>query len=380
MNNNALVYCRVSTGRQALQGLSLDEQKNRAIEYAKNRNLKIIYSELQVKSGRNNDISYLIGYTMSHIIITDISRYCRSVNYGMNVLENLTIAGKVIHFIKENIVVTSENMDKVKQRLAHELTKAEEESTRISERVKNIIKYKRKRGEYVGGLVPFGLDLEERICLNENGTQRNIKKYTFNQEEVNVIKFIDKCRSNRYTGEDLTNLMNKISIYQDPIELVHETITEHSDYFELSDVNTKPMENADICYLLNDYEVKYRGGPFSANIIKRIKPLSELKLYVEIEDQKDNEDIDNLVEQIGKLNVSEEQKNSIPSEVNLSEQIDETNICDEPEVKRARVNPELHNKDDDNPPMPKSDYKFMKEYEEFLEFKKFLEFKNRGIA
>ena len=68
--------------------------------------------------------------------------------------------------------------------------------------------------------------------------------------------------------------MSKISKYQDPIELVHECRDKNDDdygYEMVTHINTDPMDFSDITNLLNDYEVSYRGMPFTNSILRRIQ-------------------------------------------------------------------------------------------------------------
>ncbi len=387
--NTAIAYCRVSTKKQGIHGLSLDAQGEIVKTYAEQKGITLNKIFPKICSGKTYDVSshLLSGTRFSEkiIIFTDISRFSRNYALGLEVAQKIMEADMSIHFISENLIVdrlTFAINGQIYTQLSEGLKRAEEECKEISDRVKRVINYKRKRGQYIGGSVPFGLQLvEENVTIGDGENTKIIKKYIFNQNELNIVKFVEKCRSTRYTGEKLTTLMNAISTYQDPIELVHKTITDYEDYEEVHKVNTKPMDFKDICYLLNDYEVQYRGKAFTVDRIKRIRPVNVLRQYVI---DTSGGDINNLVEQLENLNVHE------------NDNIDEGEIEDEKEEsqpqrrahKKAKRTPRVTEVPLQAPmpqqaPMPPLTpafadmIEFAEDYQEFLEFKKFRALKNK---
>lgn len=305
--NSAIAYCRVSTDKQMLGGLSLSEQRNRINKYANKYGLKIAFTLSESKSGRrNNTIMEHSKSKVKHIIVTDVSRFCRDVDTGLLRIQELVKNDKTVHFIEEDIAVDKHNftnkIGNVYKKLLSALSKAEEESIRIGMRISNIKRFKKRRGEFIGGRLPFGLDTFEYPYVDDEGNNKLVKKYKLNSYEISVIEFIEKCNSFHYTGNDLTKLMRQISKHQDPIELVHECRDKDDynyGYDIIADVNTEPMSFTDIAKLLNIYEVTYRGTLFTPSIIRRIRSSNELKQYIIGSDDEQLEELVNNLTNFG---------------------------------------------------------------------------------
>lgn len=425
-SNSAISYSRVSTSKQQLGGLSLDEQKQRGIAYANNHNLNISNYISETKSGKkNHSIMKCKDAKSKHIIITDVSRFCRSLVVGLQRIQELVDAGKTIHFIGENMYIDRDifanKSSLTYKQLVAALQDAEAESSRISIRTKNVKIYKRNRGEYMGGKTPFGLETYEVTYIDDDGVQKTVKKCRFNPHELNVIRFIEKCSSSKYTSSDLSNLMKKISKHQDPIELIHECKDKKDENFGyelIADVNTTPMKRADIAQLLNTYEVLYKNQQFTAAIIKRIRPISELESYIVVTPE-DNFDL--LIDKLSNLEVVEDdaspkKKRKRCVEWQVERRVDDClqkeqtstghsqverrsdrreGLREQPPVRRieydtqsqasyqARAPITRHNRlvrennlDNESSDSPKDfNISDVKEYEEFKMFQKFLEFK-----
>jgi DNA invertase Pin-like site-specific DNA recombinase len=273
---SALSYIRVSTKRQMNDGISISEQVKSIIAYAKRNGLSIIRYIQEAISGTK--ITSLTGDQLQgikHIIIADVSRFSRNVNIGTALIKKITSRGIKVHFIYNDLVITKssvQNKDCDFMRFIKELELAELESKKIGERISRIYKYKKSRNEYAGGKVPYGLQLYDVDYINENGVQKTVKKFEFNEHEINVIKFIEECRSDNFTEQSLTDLMQKISQYTEPIELDDENYEDHFDFGKLSYKN--------IANLLNEYEVASKTKFTVCRLLnmKSIKDLTQLTL------------------------------------------------------------------------------------------------------
>ncbi len=263
-------YARVSTPQQGDYGLSLSEQVARVnAMFAKLPNVNNATIIRDVCSGHKlkNSLDKLISTTSDRaiIVISDVSRFCRNVAMGIDKLNNMVAKGHKIYFIRENILIDSNGT--VGLARAH-LEQAQLESERISERIKRIKQFKLQNGEYLGGGVPYGLE----IYINRDG----VKKYKFNDNEMNIIKFIQMARNPPYTSFNLNGALNDILGYvsPDPIILLN------PDGVTPRDVNTDALTPSEIVALLNDYGVRYRGSAFTAAMVRNIRPIAELERYV----------------------------------------------------------------------------------------------------
>jgi DNA invertase Pin-like site-specific DNA recombinase len=254
------IFCRISTPKQ-LEGLSLEAQETRLREYAAEHQMQVRCVVACVESGKVENPSYMLLNT-PHLIVFDISRFSRNYDVGVDNMSKLLHNDHMIHFINNNLVISKSDMRNdtlAYHRFLDNLMLAQNESEMISQRVKNVIRHKRKNQEYTGGRVPYGLKLYTLKCKNG----RLIKKYKTNDHEINVLTFINVCRSPPYSGEDLTLLMRRISRYDDPLELVN------PDTERGREQNTEPLDFSTIASLLNEYEVTYRGKKFTSAIVSR---------------------------------------------------------------------------------------------------------------
>jgi DNA invertase Pin-like site-specific DNA recombinase len=323
---NAASYCRVSSKDQQIHGSSLEDQQSKNIEYASNNNLNIVKNISEVKSAHKADLCEINNNefkNISNIIISDVSRFSRNVESGLKILQSLTKQNKIIHFIREQLiidrdVILNKNKSKYKQLVKH-LQESENESIRIGERIKSGKQNKRKRGEYDGGSLPFGLKLLKINTVDKDGNEKIIKKYAIDKEQINIIKFIDIGRNPPYTTKQINKalgvLLNEHNF--DPIEL-------YDEHENISQKNTEKLNNSEIANLLNEYSVLYKGKTFTGAIISRIKSEEQIKSYVK------NNYIDDLIAQFDDITISSP-SSSKPKKIkrnNPNEDIDQEDIHD----------------------------------------------------
>ncbi len=321
----AISYSRVSTLNQKISGFSLSEQKKIIQEYAYSKGYQIYLTISKTKSVKNNcDLDIKLKKN-THIIFADVSRFSRNIDSGLSTIKKIVNKNVTVHFVRENFCIDkssfgNKNSQEYKKLLMG-LTAANQESEILGKRIRDIKSYKKENGEYIGGKLSFGLDLYEKIIIDSEGQRRKVKKYKWNENEKKIIEFIELCRSPPFTSFDLNKSMGEISVYDDPIELVHEN-DEHGD---TPLYNTEAMTNNDIASLLNEYEVKYRGGKtFTASIVKNIKSLYILEKYIkvggdyymneaqfdmiDIDDNSEYDDLENIVNRVKCININKRRK------------------------------------------------------------------------
>lgn len=327
MATSAVSYSRVSTPNQT-SGMSLSEQNNIISTYAEEHGLKIVQKISEVKSGRNNETMLNYNFKkISNLIIADVSRFSRNYDDGIKRVKILLKKNINIHFVREDFIIKPDMLKYFDNNKPHDaidkfcarLDETERESEIIAERIRASKIYKRARGEHCGGLVPYGLKTREYSYIDSEGIKKHSKKYEIDADALAVIRFIDKCKSDRYTTKELNDLMTDIVNYEcDYIKL-------YDEYDNVVNVNNKRMTNGDIADLLNEFSITYKDKEFTGSIISRIKSEKEILSYI-----KDDSDIDDLING----------------------------------VKRVKLDI-----DEDDAESDKED--FADEYKEFLEFKKF---------
>jgi len=278
LNNKTLIYCRVSTIEQTgLKHISFELQETKGNVCASIFKLKVEMVFKIVESAYKNNhqtIKSLIKkFKGKNIIIYNISRFCRDLNSGIELLK-LALTNKTrLFFVQEGLVWDENNQDNL-SKLKNKLIYAQEESLNIGKRVKDAITEKKRRGYHVGGPPKYGFKVIDVF---------GGKKVVANEKEQDVINFIKKCKTVGTSSHEINKQMNLITtepiIYEDPIILYY-------DGNETKDIK-QPMGNVDIAELLNSYGVSKRGkrwnGPKVSEINNReykqmMSNLSEIKM------------------------------------------------------------------------------------------------------
>ncbi len=268
-------YARVSTSKQATFGVSISAQIERISTYAASNNLPVHKVVVSINSGKKSIMCGELDDAMKvmkncHVIIYDVSRLSRNPIDCMAFIKAHVDNGAKFTFITEGITIHSENYATVSEDVNRYLLAAQEEIRQLSRRIKMSKEYKKNNGAYIGGMLPYGLEVYmdhdgERMCRPD--------KY-----EMDVVKFIDKCRSASYTADELNRLMKPITQFNMQQHKI--CLYENVGGVEVErENNNAPVSNQDIAALLNEYNVKYRSKPFTAQIVKRIRSEENLKQY-----------------------------------------------------------------------------------------------------
>lgn len=267
---NAIVYARVSTNPQFIHGISIAEQLSAANAFAVKKNFKVVETVIHNHNGHSNDVGQLLNGRHKNIVINDVSRLSRSKERAINIVKKACKKNKKLFFIKENIIIQKPEGQEY-DKFLESLDKAVIESKTLGVRISAVKQYKKLKGEYIGGKIPYGLDIYQEETLNESGQLRIVKKYCLNDSQYNVIKFIMLCASKNYTAGELSNAMKLISVYKENIELVDETHDGNIITYDIRKKNTEPMKPKDIAALLNEYEVMYVDNKqFTPSIVRAI--------------------------------------------------------------------------------------------------------------
>ena len=157
---SAVVYVRVSTTRQADEGVSLDAQEARARAWAvaNGREVAAVHVDAGLSGGRADNRPALQAAvdqaceTGSALIVYSLSRLARSTRDAIEIAGRLEEAGADLVSCSESIDTTGAVGRMVFRMLA---TLAEFERDQIAERTSAALQHKRSRGERVGN-TPYG--------------------------------------------------------------------------------------------------------------------------------------------------------------------------------------------------------------------------------
>lgn len=157
------IYDRVSTKEQVMFGISMEAQMEALTQYAVEHEYEIVgyYSdegvtarkELQNRKGIVKLLEDVRKDKIDIILVTKLDRWFRNVKDYHNtqaILEKHHCSWKTIY--EDYETCTPDGQLKVNIMLAV----AQNECDRTSQRIKNVLEYKKRRGEHVTGAAPYG--------------------------------------------------------------------------------------------------------------------------------------------------------------------------------------------------------------------------------
>jgi putative DNA-invertase from lambdoid prophage Rac len=155
-------YCRVSTTRQVNKGESLDVQRRQREGYALMHALTI--DEVVVEEGVSGSVPvnererggplFAKLKRGDVVIAAKLDRLFRSALDALKVVEDLRKRGVALHLLDLGGDISGNGLSKLFLTIAAAF--AEPERDRIRERVSQSKADQKKRGRYLGGIVPFG--------------------------------------------------------------------------------------------------------------------------------------------------------------------------------------------------------------------------------
>ena len=165
-NKPVVGYTRVSTGGQAVDGVSLDAQRERIEAWcrANDHELTDVRVDAGLKGGRADNRPALqvaldtVCQSRGVLVVYSLSRLARSTRDTLEIAERLDRAGADLVSLTERIDTTTAAGRMVFRMLA---VLAEFERDLISERTTTALRHKQHQGEKTGGHVPFGYQLED---------------------------------------------------------------------------------------------------------------------------------------------------------------------------------------------------------------------------
>jgi site-specific DNA recombinase len=175
---NAIAYLRVSTTKQADEGVSLEAQEAKARAWASSRGLELqVFADAGISGKRASNRPGLQAaikaacHERAPLVFYSLSRLARSTGDAIAIAKRLEKAGADFVSLSEQIDTTSAAGKMVFRMLA---VLAEFERDLASERTKEALGHLRRQGRRVSGRIPFGYDLAGEDLVENAREQRAI--------------------------------------------------------------------------------------------------------------------------------------------------------------------------------------------------------------
>ena len=167
-------YVRVSTDKQATDGVSLKEQEHRLRGYAASIGMEV--AEIVVEAGVSGSKSLAKrpkGSTLlkkvdrgDQIAVVKLDRFSRSASDALNVVEQLTKQGVTLHCLDIGGAVNADGVGKLVFSILAAV--AEMERSRIAERVRDAKTFMRQGGYFTGGKLAAGYKVKNGKMVADN--------------------------------------------------------------------------------------------------------------------------------------------------------------------------------------------------------------------
>lgn len=202
-------YSRVSTGRQASEGESLDVQRRQIEGYAVMHRLQV--AEVVVEEGVSGSIPItdrpaggaLFAKLQAGdvVIAAKLDRMFRSALDALTVVEDLKRRGVRLHLIDLGGDIAGNGLSKLFLTIAAAFAEAERD--RIRERVSNSKADQKARGRFLGGTVPFGYRVDDGALVEVPEQQEAIREMVALRAEGHSLRAV--AETMRGKGFSLTH-------------------------------------------------------------------------------------------------------------------------------------------------------------------------------
>jgi DNA invertase Pin-like site-specific DNA recombinase len=255
---NAIIYCRVSTMRQTdNKSISLDVQEALCKKFIEKNGLKLKFTCREIGSAYNKLQQLLLDIIQNNskttIVVYDVSRFTRNRDKGIELLKLASKNNNQVVFVSDDIIFKGEITKKLNKLIKISQT----ESENIGRRVKAALKLKKEQGFHIGGVLPYG--------FSKQATDAGQKLF-LNKKEIPIVDFIHYCNTKGINTNKINNFMKTIAPEWN-----------ESEPIICYDENDRPINKmkdtltaSEIAGLLNDYNVSYRGKPWTSQHIKSV--------------------------------------------------------------------------------------------------------------
>lgn len=232
------IYDRVSTDIQVEEGISLDAQQSALIGYAKDHNYRIvdIYTDEGItarkKLENRKEFQRLMNDVKQNkidiILVTKLDRWFRNVKDYHNtqaILEEHNCNWKTI--FEEYDTSTANGRFAINIMLSVN----ENECDRDSDRIKEVFRYKKANGEWLGGKPPFGYMRENNRLVKNPDTAHIVQEmfdlYFVNYSKSKSVQYILDKYENTPAGSNLAKMFYReiYTGYRDGVQICEPFLT-----------------------------------------------------------------------------------------------------------------------------------------------------------
>lgn len=197
----AISYIRVSTERQAAEGVSLSAQTERIKAWAKFNDHEVVssFEDAGISGSKMKTRPGLLAAldaackTKGTLVVYSLSRLARSTRDALEISDRLHKAGANLVSITENLDTTSAAGIMIFGILA---VLCEFEKNVISERTRGALAYKKANNQKTGGTTPYGWD-------NNDGV---LERNKIEQEYISVMA---DMRLDKFSFQKIADLLNR---------------------------------------------------------------------------------------------------------------------------------------------------------------------------
>lgn len=201
-SGNFYGYIRVSTDRQASDGVSLKEQERRLRGYAQSLGMKV--AEIVVEAGvsaakslsKRPKGSVLLGKVKAgdHIAVAKLDRFSRSSADALATIESLTRQGVTLHCLDIGGPVNADGVGKLVFSILAAV--AEMERSRIAERVRDAKSFLRDGGYFIGGHLATGHSVKDgKLVADANWTECRAAMMKWREERMTYRAIAEKAKT-----------------------------------------------------------------------------------------------------------------------------------------------------------------------------------------
>jgi DNA invertase Pin-like site-specific DNA recombinase len=339
--------------------VSLQAQESICSKFAHKNNLKVnsVYKEVHSAFTKApNVLSTVIELKNCTIIISDVSRFSRSVKVGTDMAKIAFKNNNQLVFIQEKLACSSIVDLPI---LTQYLQKTESESKTIGLRVKKAHTYLIDNGLCRGGHYPYGYNVIDRRAIK-------------NQHEQDILQFIRACQQKRIVSDDLNNMMINITNIRP-----HVPIECYDKDSNVVAIITQRLTNREIADLLNSYSVTKRGLAWNFGSVNTALISNNRQNKNSNRDMATKPKLESLGDWNVELNqVATTPKRQRPTATQNNLSFDTPDIQQQPTRRSNRTNPGNSvspNIDDGINAIDKDDYdKLLKQFRQFRQFRNML--------
>lgn len=240
----AVIYCRVSSGKQKLKA-----QDFACRSYCDKHKLKIIHSYYEVHSAYKKDRvvieDLLNSYSNVYLIVNNVDRFSRNIETCNSMISRMEEKNIILKSVHEEVdLSTPYGKHKFRELVSY----AQLESEKISSRIKNNIKYKKENNLFVGSIAPFGFKINAEKQLEPE------------KSEALILKFMSRVHNQYISSSEFTNLLyNLMTALNKPSSSFVSVTFYDENKNEYDENKTIKITYEIIADILNDYEITKRG-------------------------------------------------------------------------------------------------------------------------